>query len=155
MTALTDNKSGIKKQLIDFCIQKQNVTIEAAREAMIRVQDSANEETAGGEDKFESFREQCQIDRDMYAKKINESMQGLAILKGLTTKLLFEASLGAVIITESQRFFVSIGLGEIVIDGVSYFAISTQSPLYLAMNGKKVGEQYEFRGKRFLIKDVF
>ena len=82
MTALTDNKSGIKKQLIDFCIQKQNVTIEAAREAMIRVQDSANEETAGGEDKFESFREQCQIDRDMYAKKINESMQGLAILKG-------------------------------------------------------------------------
>ena len=93
-----------KKQLIDFCIQKQNVTIEAAREAMIRVQDSANEETAGGEDKFESFREQCQIDRDMYAKKINESMQGLAILKGLTTKLLFEASLGAVIITETNVF---------------------------------------------------
>lgn len=154
MTA-EEKQIDLKKRLLEECISLQMKTIEASREAMLRVQESANEETAGGEDKFESFREQCQIDREMYAKKIKESMAGLSILKVLDYKHIHEVKLGSVVITDSQSFFIGISLGEIKLDGQSYFAISTQSPLFLAMSGKKVGDSFDFRGKKNLIKEVF
>ncbi len=82
-------------------------------------------------------------------------MNGLSTLKVLDHKAQTEAKLGSVVVTENQAFFISISLGEIKHEGKSYFAISTQSPIYQELNGKKAGDSLTFRGKSTKIISVF
>ena len=44
-------------------------------------------------------------------------------------------------ITDSKKFFISASLGQVNIDGEIYIAISSHSPMYKAMAGKKKGEK--------------
>ena len=123
---------------------------------MLQAQESANEERSSMEDKFESFREQCQIDRDMYAKQLQELTTGMQMLLKVDISRVYDSvMLGSVVVTDAQRMFISIGLGEVKANGQTYFAISTSSPLFKVMAGKKQGETFAFRDKTFRIVSVF
>ena len=66
-----------------------------------------------------------------------------------------EAEFGAVVVTEAQKLFVSISLGQIKVADDAYFAISPSAPIYKALAGKKIGETFEFRDKKLKVLDVF
>lgn len=128
----------------------------AAKAAMDDAQESANEHHGAMEDKFESFREACQIQRDMYAKQLDELITTMALLKRINaTKFNNDVSLGAVVQTELQNYFIGVSLGEIKLEGESYFAISGMAPLYKAMAGKASGDSFKFRDKEYKILQVF
>jgi transcription elongation GreA/GreB family factor len=149
-------KLVVKQQLLETCKQMQNKTIDTAREAMNQAQSSANEEKGTAEEKFESFRAQLQIDRDMYAKQLQEAISASHILEKLQIDIVYEeVVLGSVVVTSQQNFFICISIGEIKIDKKKYYAISPLTPLYKAMAGKKKGDSFTFRDKSFLIEDVF
>jgi len=134
-------------------LQKQQA--QNAKSAMDEAQESANEQQGSMEDKFESFREACQIQRDMFAKQLDEAMTALSVLKRVVAhKQNKDVTLGSVVITDTQKFFISISLGEIQIDGDKYFAISTMSPLFKAMADKKVGDSFTFRTSTYQIKEI-
>ena len=78
---MTAKQIELKKQLLQECLRIQNEQINAARTAMDEAQQSANEHQGAIEDKFESFREACQIQRDMFAKQLAEGLNILQILK--------------------------------------------------------------------------
>jgi len=59
------------------------------------------------------------------------------------------------VVTDIQKVFISIGLGKIIVDNDTYYAISLKVPFYQAMDGKKVGDTFEFRGKTIKILDIF
>ena len=61
---------------------------------------------------------------------------------------------GALVITNKQRIFVSIGLGKFVFEGQDYFVISPAVPFFKAMDGLKVGDSFEFRNQKFEIREV-
>lgn len=144
-----------KKRLLQESIQILNTQINAAREAMEDAQNSANEHDGAMEDKFESFRENCQIQRDMYARQLDELISTMALLRRINaTKVNHDVSLGAVVHTELQNYFIGVSLGEIKIDGESYFAISGMSPIFKAMMGKTAGETFTFRDKEYKILQV-
>ena len=146
----------IKKRLLQECTKILNTQIEAAKNAMDDAQESANEHQGAIEDKFESFREACQIQRDMYAKQLDEAMSGMAILKRLNaTKENQEIMLGTVVETNDQTFFIALSFGQINVDDKPYFAISAMSPMFKAMAGKKKGDSFSFRDKEFKIKKMF
>lgn len=141
-----------KKRLLHESIQILNMQINAAKEAMTEAQNSANEHDGAMEDKFESFRENCQIQRDMYARQLDELISTMALLRRINaTKVNHDVSLGAVVHTNLQNYFIGVSLGEIKVDGESYFAISGMSPIFKAMAGKTTGDTFNFRDKEYKI----
>lgn len=145
-----------KKRLLQESNRLLNAQIKAAKDAMDEAQESANDHQGAMEDKFESFRENCQIQRDMYARQLDELMTTQSVLRRINaTKLNHDVSLGAVVHTELQNYFIGVSLGQIVLDGESYYAISGLSPLFKAMMGKTTGEPFEFRDKSYKILQVF
>jgi transcription elongation GreA/GreB family factor len=146
----------VKKKLLQECSRILNLQIKAAKDAMDEAQESANEHQGAIEDKFESFREACQIQRDMYARQLDELMITMGGLRRINaTKLNAEVSPGAVVQTDLQNYFIGVSLGEVKVDGDSFFAISGMSPLYKAMEGKTTGDTFTFRDKEFKIVQVF
>ncbi len=145
-----------KKRLLQECSRILTAQIKAAKDAMDEAQESANEHQGAMEDKFESFRENCQIQRDMYARQLDELMRTMGVLRNINaTKTNKEVSLGAVVQTELQNYFIGVSLGEIKLEEESYFAISGMSPLYKAMAGKTAGEEFSFRDKIYRIQQVY
>ncbi|SIQ89335.1 Transcription elongation factor, GreA/GreB family [Pontibacter lucknowensis] len=146
----------LKKKLLQESTRLLNMQIQAAKEAMDEAQESANEHHGAIEDKFESFREACQIQRDMYARQLDELITTMGVLKRVnSTKENKEVSFGAVVMTELQNYFIGVSLGEMKIDGESFYAISGMSPLYKAMAGKTSGETFVFRDKTYKVLQVF
>jgi transcription elongation GreA/GreB family factor len=145
-----------KKRLLQECTKILNTQIKAAKDAMNEAQESANEHQGAMEDRFESFRENCQIQRDLYARQLDELIRTLNLLRQINaTKVNTEISPGAVVHTELQNYFIGVSLGEIKLDGESYFAISGMSPVYKAMAGKTTGETFTFRDKSYKVIQVF
>jgi hypothetical protein len=156
MTEKSENKLVLKQRLLNECLKIQNAQIQTAKSAMDEAQQSANEHQGAIEDKFESFREACQIQRDMFAKQLDEAITTLSILKRINaTKENKIIMLGSVVITNLQKFFISVSLGEITVEGEKYFAISAMSPLFKAMVDKQEGESFSFRDKHYIIESIF
>jgi len=152
----TDKNIALKIQLKEECVKLQKALAENAKSAMANAQETANDEKSTMEDKFESFREQMQIERDMYAKLYDEAMSTLENLEKINVNRIQDvAAAGTVIITPEQKYFVSISLGKIHINGDTYMAISPQSPVFQAMSGKKKGGNFTFRDKKLEITEVF
>jgi hypothetical protein len=149
-------KLKLKKELIDACLKIQNQLVKNAKDAMELAQESANDEKGTMGDKFESFREQCQLDRDMYAKQYQEALGLLNILNKLSIAKENEIILpGSVVLTDIQNIFVAVSIGSIKAGGQDFYAVSTLSPIYKAMTGKRKGDSFTFRDKTYKIKDTF
>ncbi|GGK70416.1 hypothetical protein ACD591_04040 [Rufibacter glacialis] len=156
MTSETTLDLDIKHRLLEECLRQQTDFVENARQAMEEAQASANESQGAIEDKFESFREACHIQRDMFAKQLDEAIAKQSILKRIVrNKVNEDVSLGSIVRTDAQNYFISVSLGEINLAGEKFFAISTASPVFQAMAGKRKGESFVFRDKKINILDLF
>ena len=152
----TQEHTTLKQQLLAECRRVQQQKADTARQAMLDVQESANESQGAIEDKFESFREACQIQRDLYARQLDEALSSLQVLQRLPDVRTprDEPRLGSIVVTDAQRFYIAVSLGEIAVDGEKYFAISAFSPMYQAMAKCHVGQTFTFRGKPYRIEEI-
>ncbi len=145
-----------KRDILNRCIELQAGVINTAKRAMDEAQESANEEKGSTEEKFDSFRESMQITRDMYARQLQEAIDGLALLKRIVIVPIADSvKLGAVVHTNLQNYFISASLGELDYDENTYMAISTQTPIYQALAGKKKGDTFVFRDQKYRILEIF
>lgn len=151
-----DNILISKKEIIAACLKFQTHQVDTIKKQLIQIQESANEEKSSTEEGGDSFKEQLQVDREMYNKKLKDALDNLEVLHRIDINKKSEAvSLGAVVITESQSFIVSTGVGEVKVDGKTFFAISTISPIFKVMSGKKKGESFLFRDKQVNVLEVY
>jgi hypothetical protein len=157
MQMTTQQRTMLRRQLLAECRRAQQQKADTAREAMLLVQESANETQGAIEDKFESFREACQIQRDLYARQLDEALTGLQVLERVSDVRppKDQPGLGSVVVTDSQTFFIALSLGEIHVDGQPYFVISAFSPIYQAMTTARSGDAFSFRGKSYQIQAVY
>ena len=149
--------SGLKQALLAECLRIQQEKADNARQAMEDVQESANEHQGSIEDKFESFREACHIQRELFAHQLEEASRGLMVLQRLRNTHVADGvpSLGSIVETDVHTYFISVSIGEFVVEGKSYCAISTFSPLFLAMANHRAGDTFKFRGRSFHIKAIY
>ncbi len=151
-----DNNLISKKEILAACLKFQNHQVDTIKKQLIQIQESANEEKSSTEEGGDSFKEQLQVDREMYNKKLKDALENLEVLNRIDTNKKSEAaSLGAVVITETQSFIISTGVGEVKVDGKTFFAISTISPIFKVMSGKKKGESFLFREKQVRVIEVY
>jgi hypothetical protein len=151
-----EQKINLKSRLLQECIRMQGTLADNAKNAMVNAQQVANDEKSTMEDKFESFREQMQIERDMYAKLYDEALTSLENLKKIDVDNIRKVVVtGTLVITSLQKYFVAGSLGKINLDGESYMAISPLSPIFQAMAGKKKGQHFMFRDQKAEILEVW
>ena len=149
-------------QVIQALISHQQHIANVAKQEMDSAQQQSNDYGANV-DRYDSYRTKMMRARDMYAKQLSAANASLRFLdEALHMKPFDSAEHGAIIITDKQRFFMSIGAGKFVVKdhdsptGMQYyFAISAQTPIYLAMKGKTVGDSFVINGITQTIKEIF
>lgn len=124
---------------------------------MQAAQAAANsEEKSSAGDKYETGRAMAQIARDQAAQQLDEALKLKSVLDQIDPKLSsLKIGLGSLVITDKNRFYISISAGELHLEGEKYFAISTQSPMGKALLSRKENDVITFLKQEHQILKVF
>jgi len=154
---MSNPKIDFKHKLLSECMRMQKEILNTHKTAMQEAQQSAIESDDNAEDSLmDSYREEMQNQRDMYARQLEHAMDDYNTLNQVNPdKLLEEVSFGSVVVTENQKLFICISLGNVKVDIDTYFAVSPAAPLYKAMAGKKAGESFSFRDKQIKLVQLY
>ncbi len=146
----------LKEQVLQACLLQQQESTQRLRETVKQVQESANEEkSASSGDASESMREQLQYDVDMYSRQLDQATAAYAALKLIDPNQLHSTvKHGALVMTDKTNVLVGVSIGKIIVEGKTFFTISTDSPLYQAMDGKKKGETFTFRDQKQTVLEI-
>jgi hypothetical protein len=145
----------LKQKILQACIDQELQVIRNLKQVMEEASDSA-EDYGLPKDLYDSYRNQLMSKRDLFAQQMQKVSEQLDILRRIDPgKICPTVRYGAVVITESQKLFISAGIGKVKVGDEEYFAISALVPFYTAIDNKKRGEEYEFRGRKEKILDVF
>ncbi|MCF8296975.1 MAG: hypothetical protein K9J13_05450 [Saprospiraceae bacterium] len=145
----------LKQILIDECRKTQLKIIENSKLVMDDAQQSAND-YGTPRDRYDSYRSQLLRKKDMIGQQMEKSMKEIAVLEKIDIHRNYDnVGFGAIVITENQNIFVSISAGKIEVEGKTYFAISPMVPFYISIKDKKKGDEFEFRGIKNKILDIF
>jgi len=144
----------IKIKLYQKCIEKQTNIVESAFAAMEEAQKAANEYGAP-KDRYDSFRTQLLRKRDLHAEQYEKALKELDFLQKIKPeKKNNNIVTNALVITEKQKFYVSIGLGKIEIPEGVFFVISPLAPIFQALKEKTTGDSVVFNGQKIVILEL-
>ena len=148
------NAEEIKQGLVESCFMEIDERADSLKAAMDEAQQSANE-YGPPKDRYDSYRTQLLRKRDMFAQQLQKILEQRSVLEKVDPeKKIGKVAFGALVITDSQKIFVSIGLGRIISEGEEYFVISPGVPIYQSMEGLKAGDTFSFRGQNFSIREI-
>jgi hypothetical protein len=149
------NKQELKKKIVDTCILTLENSVLTVRESIDELIQTAND-YEGDHDILDPFKEGLIKKKDLQLKQLQNYQEDIKLVKKADPKRISElVEFGSVVITDKQRIFIAAGIGKIVLDNETYYAISTQVPVYMAMKGLKVGESFTINNNKFTIKDIF
>ena len=128
---------------------------DVAKQEMDSAQQQSNDYGANV-DRYDSYRTKMMRSRDMYARQYSNAQTGVRYLQDLLRMPPFDtAEHGACVVTDRQRFLLSIGAGKFAVGNEVWFAISAQTPIYAALKGRRVGDSIVFNGQTQTIGEIF
>jgi len=147
---------ALKKQLYKHCCDYISQGEAEIKKLIAETrQSSANETKSSAGDKYETTREVLQQEINLNLSRLNELNNLKTVLESISpTQTGFTISLGSVVYTSNGNFYIAISAGKINADGVSFYAISSVSPIASKMLGQKAGYSFDLNNKRFKIMDV-
>jgi len=155
-----------RQEVICSCIQQQEHIATIAKQEMDSAQQQSNDYGANV-DRYDSYRTKMMRSRDMYARQYSNALAGIRALQELQKLPPFDTvEHGACVVTDRQRFFLAIGGGKFTVTSGGgaagtphppevWFAISAQTPIYLAVKGRRVGDSFTINGQSQTIKEIF
>ena len=144
-----------RNKVICSCIEQQEHIATIAKQEMDSAQQQSNDYGANV-DRYDSYRTKMMRSRDMYARQYSNAQTGVRYLQDLLKLPPFDVvEHGACVVTDRQNFLLSIGAGKFMVGNQVYFAISAQTPIYVALKGKRVGDSIVFNGQSQTIKEIF
>lgn len=146
------NKPLLHQHLLQLLQNKLNV-LEASfaekREDLL----SESKSTAG--DKHETGRAMIQLEQEkLSAQLLQLQKQRDMLLRINPEKEYNTVQAGALIQTNKGMFYITTGLGQVELEGISVFAIAPTSPVAQAMLGKKASENFEFNSNKQTILKI-
>lgn len=146
--------SDLKKKLHQACFVEIDERISSLKMVMEEAQQSAND-YGQPKDRYDSYRTQLLRKRDMFGQQLSKIMEQRTLLERLDPeKSNARVEFGALVITDMQKIYVSVGIGRFEFQGEEFFVISPAVPFCKAMEGKQKGDAFEFRGQKYTIKDI-
>lgn len=113
--------------------------------------ENASKSSAG--DKHETGRAMVQLEQEKIGNQLKEFEAMLTELQKLEHQIKTETiTKGSLINTSSGFFYLSIGLGRVIVDNETIFALSPQSPFGKQLVGLKINDTLTFNGKISVIQ---
>lgn len=116
-------------------------------------------ETANEDDDsmYEGGKSDQALNRVEARSSVVEALQKeIDLLSGLSSiTATGEVQLGDIIETDKGNFFVAVPSDEFTVEGKTYRGISTDSPLYLALRGKKNGDVVMVSDNAFTLRNSY
>ncbi len=146
----------MKKKVYENLIEKLDLKISTAESAIASAIDSRDNETKSSVgDKYETGRAMMQLEQQKNEVQLAKAITLKKTLKRINIELKKDTGeLGAMLNTTNGIFFLSIGLGKIVVEDQTVYAISMASPMGKVLFGKKTGDELIFQGKKIVIQAV-
>lgn len=149
-----EDRQQRRQQIIQACLDLQQHVAATAKHEMDSAQQQSNE-YGPNVDRYDAYRTKLMRNRDMFAKQLSIANASIRVLQELQrVQPMSIADHGAIVITNKQNFFLSAGIGKFLVPYQSpgnvpqqvFFAISAQTPIYMALKGKHVGNTITFNG---------
>ena len=149
------NREKHRTQVIEACIAQEEQIAAVAKQEMDSAQQQSNDYGANV-DRYDSYRTKMMRSRDMYARQYSNAQTGVRYLQDLLKMPPFDTvEHGACVVTDKQKFFLSIGAGKFMVGDEVWYALSAQTPIYMALKGCEVGDTIVFNGQKQTVKEVF
>lgn len=148
--------NNIKEQLYQLCVTYVQTRMQAAEDAFRAAEQASNDDTkSSAGDKYETGRAMMQQEKDRNTIQLNEASKLMVALNLIGTKNTSAVvETGSLVITNNGKFYLAISAGTLVVDEVSYFAVSPASPIGMKLKGLKAGDGFELNGKGYRILEV-
>ena len=147
------NKKVLYQKCLDFVEQRIN-NAQTALDSATEAGNSEGKSSAG--DKHETGRAMAQIDQENARKQLHEAHELKKALQKINPELnSVKAVAGSIVITDKNIFFISIAVGKIELNATTVFVLSPASPIGQKLLGLTAGEQMEFNGQIYKIKEVY
>jgi hypothetical protein len=155
----TIEKSVLKEKILNACItQKQSLIddFKVRMKSLLETEGLGNEEEYDNDELSQKGQASEEINLLNNALSVaNEEMNVLRQLKTSESTPPAIAGPGAVVITNKGRFFISVSIDQLAVDGEDFIALSVKSPLYMAMKGLPKGSKFQYNRKVYKITDIF
>jgi len=144
----------IKQQLLNACAEYVKLRANTVDKIIADNKKGLLSETkSSAGDKHETGRAMLQLEMEKAGQQLTSINQMKIVLSRIQINPTSVVKLGSLIITDNANYFLAISAGEILVEGMTYFAISPGSPIGKLLLGKQVGDTVNFT-KKMLIKDV-
>jgi len=147
---------NLREKAYHACLKELDHRIATTKQQMDDADASAQNETkSSAGDKFETTRAMMQREKENNKVKLIKLMelkhQFQSVPKEGTDE---KISLGSFIKSSKGVFYISIGLGKIKSEDISFVAVSPEAPLVRNLIGKAKGETITFNNQQIEILDV-
>ncbi|WP_207425377.1 3-oxoacyl-ACP synthase [Pedobacter sp. SYSU D00535] len=149
--------SHIKKKLFSHCLSLAEERIRTSEQAITSAREASENDTkSSAGDKYETTREMMQQEISRNEIQLLEARKQKHLLSSINPeRTCTRAENGSVVITNQGSFYLAISAGQVVIDGTTYYVISTASPIGQRITGLKQGEFFQFNNKEYRIEDIY
>ncbi|MCB0395406.1 MAG: GreA/GreB family elongation factor [Flavobacteriales bacterium] len=146
----------IKERLHSHCMQYATARIERIRQEITEAQVAANEEVkSSAGDKHETGRAMAQLEVEKNAQLLHEAEKLKAVMETIPANRTSETvTPGSLVITSDGVFYIAISIGKAEVEGMPYLIISAESPIGMALSGKKKGDEITWNNRRYVIEEV-
>ncbi|MFD2201318.1 hypothetical protein [Shivajiella indica] len=148
-----------KKKLLEASIKKHQSVIDDFKRS---IKELLGTETKINEDEMDMSQQSVNTEQIQRANAIgdqvsfaNDEMTILNNMMPSIEDIHDEVALGSVVVTDKMNFFVSASIEQFEVDGIEVFGLSTESPIYQEMKGKKKGDKFSFKDHHYTIVDLF
>lgn len=146
---------SIKQELLQVCMDYVNKRISNYKLEMDTIKESIENNDKGSSEDDDSGNGKLLNDLEKNAQHLNDATKMLETLKQINPKIHNESgTLGSIVYTQTNTFFLSVSVGKIELDNSSYFAISLQSPIGMLLKNKIKGDQINFNGTLYTITNI-
>lgn len=146
----------IKESLYAKCNDYIENRFHIIQNSIKEIQESLLSETkSSAGDKHETGRAMLQLEREKAGQqlaevqKLKETIAKIDVLNKTNI-----VCLGSVVYTSQANYFIAISAGKLTIVNTDYFAISPNTPIGKLLFSKEIGEEVNFRGVKFSIKEI-
>ena len=148
--------NSLKEKIHQQCLFLANNKRNEISSSIMRVQESLSSEgksTAG--DKHETGRAMLQLEREKLGIQLKNAEQLCTVLQKINaTQIHSQIAIGSYVKTDTMSYYLSVSIGQLLIEKEIIFAISPQSPIGNLLLGKTKGETLLFNGKSQTILEI-
>ena len=147
----------IKDILFKKCQTHAATRIQTIEQTLHAIEESRNNETKSSVgDKYETGRAMMQMEEEKMKHQLFQAIQeNKELLKIDPQKQSPTVEVGSLVITNKGKYYLSIGLGKVMVEKERYYCVSIQSPIGQQLFQQEVGKAFEFNGSKMVIQDIY